>query len=41
MTDKNIFALEMDLIHTIDSKKTSFWHKVLAALELSAISNRH
>ena len=41
MTDKNIYDLEMGLLHAIDSKKTSFWHKVLAALELNAIASRN
>ena len=40
MTDKEFFALEMDLIHTIDSKKTSVWHKLLAVFELSALAER-
>lgn len=41
MTDKNIFALEMDLLRTIDSKNVSFWHKILAAFELNAIASRN
>ena len=41
MTDKEFFALEMDLIHKIESSKTSLWNRVLAVLELNAIATRH
>lgn len=41
MTDKEMYALEMDLIHTIDSKKTSIWGKLLAIFELSALVDQH
>ena len=41
MLDKELFNLELNLIDEINSKKTTFWHKVLAALELSAIADRH
>ncbi len=37
MKDKELYELEMDLLHTIDSKKTSIWHKLLAIFELSAL----
>ena len=40
MTDREYYALEMQLLHTIDSSKASLWKKVLAVLELSAIT-RH
>ncbi len=37
MKDKELYDLEMDLLHAIDSKKHSFWHRLLAAFELSAL----
>ena len=41
MKDKVLYDLEMKLLDEIHSGKTSFWHKVLAAFELSAIAERH
>lgn len=41
MTDKELFALEMDLLHAINSKKISVWHKLLAVFELNAIAEHH
>lgn len=41
MKDKELMELEMELIHTIDSKKTSMWHKLLAIFELSALVDLH
>ncbi len=41
MKDKELMELEMDLIHTIDSKKTSVWKKLLAIFELSALVDIH
>ena len=39
MKDNEMYKLELALIDEIHSKKTSFWHKVLAVFELSAIAN--
>jgi hypothetical protein len=41
MKDNELYALEMDLIHTIDSKKASIWHRLLAIFELSALVDQH
>ena len=41
MTDREYYALEMELLDKIGSGKTSLWKKVLAVFELSAISTRH
>ena len=41
MKDKELMELEMDLIHTIDSKKTSVWKKLLAIFELRALVDIH
>lgn len=40
MKDQEMYKLEMELIDEIHSKKTTFWHKVLAVFELSAIANK-
>lgn len=41
MKDRELYALELDLLQKIDSKKVSFWHKLLAALELSVLVDQH
>ncbi len=41
MKDKELYAVEMDLLHTISSKKTSVWRKLLAMFELSALVDQH
>ena len=41
MTDKEMYDLEMELLHTIDSKKASIWGKLLAIFELSALVDQH
>ncbi len=41
MKDRELYALELDLLDQIDSKKTSFWHKLLAAFELSILVDQH
>ena len=41
MTDREFYALEMDLLHKIASSRTTVWKKVLAVLELNAITTRH
>ena len=40
MKDKELYNLEMELLQEIHSKKTTFWHKVLAVFELSAIADK-
>ena len=41
MTDREYYNLEMDLMDRITRKSTSLWQKVLAVLELNAISEHH
>ena len=41
MKDRELYELEMELIEEIHSKKTTFWQKVLAVFELSAIADKH
>lgn len=41
MKDKELYDVEMDLLHTISSKKASVWRKLLAMFELSALSDQH
>ena len=41
MNDNELYELELELIEEIHSKKTSFWKKVLAVFELSAIADKH
>ena len=41
MKDKELYAVEMDLIDTIGSKKTSVWKRLLAIFELSALVDLH
>lgn len=40
MMDREIYALEMNLLEEIRSSKLS-WHKVLKIFELNAIAERH
>ena len=41
MIDREMYALELNLLQKIDSKKTPFWHKLLAAFELSVLVDQH
>jgi hypothetical protein len=41
MKDKELYAVEMDLIDTIGSKKASVWKRLLAIFELSALVDQH
>lgn len=41
MKDKELYEVEMDLLDTIGSKKTSVWKRLLAIFELSALVDLH